>query len=337
MMNEIPEVLKSGLKRTRRNNLILTVFLLLIAGAFLITAFATQNKLKTEPMHFNDFLLSENQKEMTYVYVDIVEEPWEIAYKTEDKKVTARYYLLWDGDFLYLAKLTGGEELALIGDLQAGRQARVDGFTRSIPGDLRKICKEVFAEELGIVLNDSNFADYLGLYYVDPSTKTSESRNYLIGSGSFGFLALLAVANIIYQGRRFNTTMGKRSIDEWHHVAHEYGSGNFYASLNKNRLVLTDNFIINLLAVPDVMRYSEVVWVFGSVTRNTGVPIATGITVYTNDAKEHLLPTATGATKGQTNQRDEFMFKILERCPNILVGYTEEAKAAAREWYGIKR
>jgi len=165
-MNEFPEVLRSGIKRSRRLGLVLLVVLLLAAAAFVAAAVSAQNKLKAEPMHFNDFLLSENQKEMTYVYVDIVEDPWEVAQRTEDKRVTARYYLLWDGSFLYLAKLTGGEELGLIGDLGAGRTARVDGLTRPIPKELKKICIEVFADEFGIVLNDDNFADYLGLYLV---------------------------------------------------------------------------------------------------------------------------------------------------------------------------
>jgi len=336
-MNEFPEVFKTGIKRSRLIGLVLMVVLLLAAASFVFAAMSAQNKLKAGPMHLNDFLLSENQKEMTYVYVDIVEDPWEVAQRTEDKRVTARYYLLWDGDFLYLAKLTGGEELALIGDLGAGRTARVEGMTRPIPTELKKICIEVFADEFGIVLNDDNFADYLGLYLVDPSAKESEPRALYISAASMGFLALIAVAFIISRSRQQKKAVDKYSFDEWQYIAHEYNSGNYYASLNKNRLVLTENFIINNFTVPDVMRYSDVVWVFGSVVRNTGVPIATGISVYTSDAKEHLLATATAATKGQTNLRDDFMIKILERCPNALVGYTGEARTAARERFGINR
>ena len=336
-MNEIPEVIKSGLKRTRRNYLILMALLLLVAAALLMVGVSIQNKLKTAPMHFLDFLISENQKEMTYVYVDILDDPWEVAYRTEDKRVIARYYFLWDGEYIYLAKLTDGEVQSLIGDLDAGRTTRVDGFTRKIPNDLKKICIEVFEDEFGIILNESTLEDYLGLYLVDPSYKTSESSYYFFASGSFVVFALLAVVNIMVKSRRFKTTLENRSHDEWQHIAYEYSSGYYYASLNKNRLVLTENFIINLLGVPDIIRYSDVVWVFGSVVRNTGVPIATGISVYTRDAKEHMLPTATGATKGQTNQRDEFMYKIMERCPNALAGYSNEARAAAKEYYGINR
>jgi len=119
--------------------------------------------------------------------------------------------------------------------------------------------------------------------------------------------------------------------------------------LEDKKLYVGENYILQLASGLDVIKYSNIVWLYETRLSTNGVPSAKGLVAWTSDKVKHEL--AKFRIKSNT-LRDLAEFKIsdeqteqmynavheflISRAPNAIHGYNRETQQQAKQQYGIK-
>lgn len=100
--------------------------------------------------------------------------------------------------------------------------------------------------------------------------------------------------------------------------------------LPKSKTYLTANYIISFRGAFTAVRYSDIFWIYKGEERENGVKTKISLTAFLPDGKQHEVASCTPVPAAE----DEFLVIIgttTEHNPNVLVGYSNENLAAAKE------
>ena len=96
---------------------------------------------------------------------------------------------------------------------------------------------------------------------------------------------------------------------------------------------LTDNYILSYGSGVKLIELKDIVWIYPFITRQRGIVTNKSIYVITNDKKTNVIALVNAMSKKSKAAFDELYQNIINRVPDVLVGYSKENKELVKERY----
>ena len=284
-----------------------------------------------------------NEEAGKFVYFDIKGLTEHVATYSVDNSTKDKYYIAWDeNDYMFIVNLTDKEyaEMKNIVDYTYGKTDvepkayRITGTNVETPKELQKIVMEVYGDiSADSDINSYNYSNYFGECYIDTqkTPNTTESALYIIGAIAFlgyGMIALIVV--IVYDVKSKKTIKRLESSEEIGNVCDELSREENQKQDNKQRVILTDNYIIDYANYLTVLKYTDIVWLYEYTYRYNGFENVRHIKAMDRNKKMNVIVSKKTLGKNYDLFKDTFN-KILVKCPNALVGYTSENIKATKK------
>lgn len=139
----------------------------------------------------------------------------------------------------------------------------------------------------------------------------------------------------------YSLGLGLLRFGQFYSYVHKHGKNQIEIldrEMNQNRAVwlpksktyLTENYIVSFRGGFTAVRYIDVFWIYQSEQRENGVKTKVSLTALLPDGKRHEVASCTPIPAAE----DEFLMIIgttTEHNPNVLVGYSNENLATAKE------
>lgn len=310
----------------------LYIFCAIIVLCSILTyfGFRLENELENKDLIEYSELVHSDEKENEHVKFTTTYLPYEFA-ESEDDYSTYTYYMLPDTkDILYIVRLTdltvASMETAYKLDPE-NYSYELYGYTHEIPDDLKQIAiesyNEIYEEE---IVNNDNFKDYLGITYMDETNAPSSDLYVAMFSLGISGIAICfaLLIYIIIVLIRFKSKVNK------------FGQGDLEMHLSspmtlnysKSEVYLTNDYIISTAKGIDFYKYEDLAWMYLHKQYYNGIL-----------THMHLIGLSKNKNKKLTlayNRKDEEILKeiankILEKNPNILIGFNKENKQKYKE------
>jgi len=197
-----------------------------------------------------------------------------------------------------------------------------------------------------VTLTTALIALFLGVYFqIRYNAAVAANNGFTVGVDDFyvlfymlagltGGLAIGLTIYLISKNRLIQAGTARYSPPEWQQIVQEYTQQDYLFSDRERRTVFSRNYLYNFNSYPDVLRWGDIVWVFGMLNRLNGVAVNNTVIVYSRDQARHILNVAF-SDKKQQSQRDELVRLIAGRCPQALIGYQPATIQSAKDYYGI--
>jgi len=267
-------------------------------------------------------LIIDKVKESKFAKVEVASVPYAFA---EYDNTTEKYYFVFDQeDLMYVVYLPRDVYYKLDNETILENPMVIEGMTKPIPEDIRKLAIEVYNEaNEEEFLTDENFENYLGSIYLDVTEKPNNNTAQLIFAIVSGVFSLLFIFLSFFMRIRSKKVVRKFSEEEWKKIESELESSETisYKSLN---LHFTENYIVVLSSGIDIFSYKDILWIYPFIQRINGIKASQSLMVLTNDAKTHRIAEIDIITKKKKEVYEEIWNTIINRNPNMLTGYTKE-------------
>lgn len=332
-MREIKsEQIKQIVKKAKTNLIIWLVVTLCGVGIFFLSFFMNDFKKTTD---FHEILATGEEKENQTVSIEVSEQPYAFAYYPDDN--SGRFYFLWDEKYIYVAFLSESEyERLNVEDIQTNH-LKVTGVSKLIPSDIKTLALKAYNEnvEEEYQLTSADFNDYFGVMYLDQTQSDSAESICLILGMLVSFVGFVMLISQIIIFSKLKSRMKKISDEDFEILNRELEEEeSFYYKSAK--LSLTKNYIVDFSRGLQVIKYSDILWMYKYEYRYNGINTQLSIIVYTNDKKRHVIGTVVGYTKKGKEINKEIMESIMSKNPNMIVGYNKENRQLMKEQYQIK-
>lgn len=96
---------------------------------------------------------------------------------------------------------------------------------------------------------------------------------------------------------------------------------------------LTDKYLFSYANGVKLIEIKDIVWIYPFTTKQNGMTISKSIYVITNNGKSNVITVANTWSKKNKNAFEELYQDIINKVPNVLVGYSKENKEKAKEMY----
>ena len=323
-------------KKKIKNYLIIGI-LLFILSIFLIYL---GNKKDEESLKnaksLHDVIINQKEdKENYFSYVNVNDVPYKFAVSSD---TTDAYYFVSDGKYMYVLYLSLDEFKKLDNETIKEKPIKVTGRTKSVTNEIKKIALDVYNS--GLSKDEKISIDEYDLYFGSIYLDTNET-----GDGSFYFIMFILflmfsiIMTLIYllANHRFKKGIKKLCKDEINTIDNELNSkDSFYYEVA--HLSLTNNYIVNLGTSFDVIKYSDIIWLYTYTIKTKGVVTSSSIIAFTNNGKKHSIANISLISKAKKEAFEEIFNTILSKNHDIIVGIdknsSDRAKAMLKE---IKR
>ena len=292
--------------------------------------FKLENELENkELVEYSELVYSE-EKENEHVKFTTTYLPYDFAEKTDDS-YTYTYYLITDTkNIVYIARLTDStvSSMRTLYEIDPENYSyELSGYTHEIPDDLKQIAIESYNEvaEKEIV-NNENFKDYLGSTYMD-EINAPVSDLYIgmfcfgIGGGIVLFVLLIYIIVVLIRFKSKVNKFGQGDLEM--HL-----SSPMTLNYSKSEVYLTNDYIISTAKGIDFYIYEDLAWMYLHKQYYNGIlthMYLLGFSKYKN--KKQIL----AYSRKDENSLNEIVTKILEKNPNILIGFNKENKQKYKE------
>lgn len=336
------EIIEKGLKR-KNTFLIISLIALVIVIALFIWIGTIVNKEVGEPEDLHKVIIKSGEKNNIYSKVEVQLLTDEFATYGEGNSTDAKYYFAFDEDYGYILNLTTSTYYSLkeINDYTYTEDAdaippepvTVMGMTRKIPNELKEIAIDAYNELMGEeIVNEDNFEDYLGTVYLCEGVTPQDDIDLQI----FGIClagATFIIFFIYYISIRYKTNkvIKKYKENEEFEKVEDELERNEKEEFKKSKVVLTKNYVVDISKGLDIIKYSEIAWVYPFNLKQYGATTSKSIVIVTEDRKTHKIATVGSFSKKQTEEYEKIFNSIVEKAPHALVGFTKENKKAMKE------
>lgn len=334
-MNEVKSnVLQDVLKKSK-SNLIIWLFVVILSVVIFSLGFLTEDQAKKKAVSLHDIIVEGDISENKMVYVNSSEIPYAFAYYPDDS--SGKFYFLWDENYMYVSFLSESEFNKLNHEDIKNNPSMVYGVTKNIPDDIKKLALDAYNEavEEEYQINESEFADYFGVIYLD-ATETTVSTVVCIALGIIGLI--IGVVGLLITGivrLRLTSKIKKINSDEWEMINRELEEEESFYYKNA-KLALTRNYIVDFSKGLKVIRYEDVLWIYKFEYRQNGIKTQDSIVLITKDKKKHMIASLGGYTKKSKEVSKEIIETIYKKNDSMLVGYTKENRQKMKEKFQIK-
>lgn len=324
--------LKKGLKRQKRILVGAIVFLIIAVLSLVWLYFASTRDLG-KPTNLHQAIY-EGLAEGEYVELTLYDKPYSFAVYDNDNKHS--YFFLYDNEYRYVGYLSN-EEADMLSKIDYDKETvTIKGITKSLPNDIKKIGIDAYKEWYGEdTFNDASFEDYFGYVYIDtvsPLRDTGLQLGLLIFSLVIFILLFISYLNT---KKKTKKNLEKYTKNELAEVIKEIDKPDVLL-LDKNAIYLTENYIVDVTNGIDIIKYSDILWLYPYELKQYGITTVKSIIIYTNDKVKHTIGKVNALSKKDKKVFDNAFNFIYEKNSKILIGYTKENKQEMKDLYNIK-
>ena len=320
--------LKKEIKKLNNSLYIFIIFLVL--GALFI-AFGIYENRKNEANYdyLNDIIENKNNETGAYAYLNVAQAPYSIAkYEDEDKEA---FYIIFDGTYFYIAYLSNDLYAKLNVEGLEEDPLTIYGITTAIPEEVKEIAIEVYNDGLEEEdqISMDNFNNYFGEVYLNnTSLKKLNSSFYLLSIIPFS-ISLIFLIIFITKKVKTKKRLSKLTEEELNTLEQELDSDDakYYSNYH---LILTNNYLISFTSGLNILKYSNLIWIYEHKVKQYGITTAKNIFVMDNNGKTyHILN--TDAFKKSSELIKEIITNISNKNDKMLVGYNKRNQEEINE------
>ena len=101
----------------------------------------------------------------------------------------------------------------------------------------------------------------------------------------------------------------------------------------KCKVYLTDRYLLSYAGGVKLIELNDIVWVYPFITKQNGITTSKSIYVVTNNGKSNVVAVVNTWGKKNKASFEELYQDIINKVPNVLVGYSKENMEKAKEMY----
>lgn len=326
------EKIRNALKKQNRI-LYFTIFFLVLTLGFGIWAYFEEHSDLDTAISLHKAIY-DGVGEDEYVELTITDKPYSFA--LYDNDYGHKYYFLYDDDYSYVGYLSTKEADRLSKIDYSKEKITLKGTTKKIPYDIKNIGIKAYKEWYGNdAFKEATFDDYFGKIYIDTVTPLHDATLQYVLLVISLILAFVFALVYFLNRNRTKKTISKFTQNELDDICREVEAENVFA-LEKELMYFTDKYIVNVSNGLDIMKYSDIIWVYPYELKQHGITTSKSIVIYTNDKVKHMLANFNAVGKKSKKKFDEVFVFIAEKNPGMLVGFTKENRKEMKSLYNIK-
>lgn len=286
-------------------------------------------------------VLTKNTSENVYAKLNVSLLDSAFATETLDGK-EKDYYIAFnenDNPFIIVLDKSGLESLRKIQEytlseteIEKPNPVMVYGNVSKSDTEVFKYLQEFLKDEDGNTYTIDELKSVVGENYLDTTWDNKEEGIFaLILFGVFSLSGLILI--IVYFVRNKKS---KKILEEYgrelEKIEEDVKSGKGIHN-KKCKVYLTDRYLLSYAGVVKLIELNDIVWVYPFITKQKGITTCKSIYVVTNNGKSNVV--AVVNTWGKKNKAffEELYQDIINKVPNVLVGYSKENKEKAKEMY----
>lgn len=317
--------------KVKKTQLISSIIIIVVGLIFAGVSFYLDSAVGKTPEDLHELIYNYQDEEGKYAKITSAYLPFGFAVEDLTNGGELNYYFIMDeAGFMYIARLTDKtyEEMEKQKEEQGENFSyEITGYLFDIPKDLKKLAISGYNEAMeDEIFTTSNFEEYVGSVYLDETiTPDSETAGTFLGIAFITIFigVIVLIPYIIYVIKASKIDSAKMEA-----VREELKSGNV-KSYPKQKIHLTDNYIVSNYAGLHLLEYKEILWVYNLINYYRGT--ATGKTLMTYTADNKRIGVAyTGNVSNQTIE--EIMGKIKEKNPSLRIGFTDDNIAYFKDY-----
>lgn len=286
-------------------------------------------------------VLTKNTSENVYAKLNVSLLDSAFATETLDGK-EKDYYIAFDENdnpFIIVLDKSGLESLRKIQEytlseteIEKPNPVMVYGNVLKSDTEVFKYLQEFLKDEDGNTYTIDELKRVVGENYLDTTWDNKEEGIFaLILFGVFSLSGLILI--IVYFVRNKKS---KKILEEYgrelEKIEEDVNSGKGIHN-KKCKVYLTDKYLLSYAGGVKLIELNDIVWVYPFITKQNGITTSKSIYVVTNNGKSNVV--AVVNTWGKKNKAffEELYQDIINKVPNVLVGYSKENMEKAKELY----
>ena len=206
------------------------------------------------------------------------------------------------------------------------------GYTVKSDTEIYKYLQEFLTDEDGNTYSIDTLKSTVGEIYLDTSWKNDEQAiSELI---IFGIFSLSGIALMITYFVR-NSKSKKMFLEharELEKVESDIRNGSG-VHCKECHVYLTDKYILSYGSGVKLIELKDIVWIYPFITKQRGIATNKSLYIITNDKKTNVIALINAMSKKSKASFDELYQNIINRVPDVLVGYSKENKELVKERY----
>lgn len=286
-------------------------------------------------------VLTKNTSENVYAKLNVSLLDSAFATETLDGK-EKDYYIAFDENdnpFIIVLDKSGLESLRKIQEYTLSETETDKPNPVMVYGNVSKSDTEVFKylqeflkDEDGNTYTIDELKSAVGENYLDTTWDNKEEGIFaLILFGVFSLSGLILI--IVYFVRNKKS---KKILEEYgrelEKIEEDVNSGKGIHN-KKCKVYLTDKYLLSYAGGVKLIELNDIVWVYPFITKQNGITTSKSIYVVTNNGKSNVVAVVNTWGKKNKASYEEIYQDIINKVPNVLVGYSKENMEKAKEMY----
>ncbi len=286
-------------------------------------------------------VLTKNTSENVYAKLNVSLLDSAFATETLDGK-EKDYYIAFDENdnpFIIVLNKSGLESLRKIQEytlsevkIEKPDPVMVYGNVSKSDTEVFKYLQDFLKDEDGNTYTIDELKSVVGENYLDTTWDNVEQGIWaLITFGIFSLSGLILIIVYIVRNKK-----GKNILKEYgrelEKIEEDVKRGKGIHN-KKCKVYLTDRYLFSYAGVVKLIELNDIVWVYPFITKQSGIAISKCIYIITNNGKSNVIAMVNTWGKKNKNAFEELYQDIINKVPNVLVGYSKENKEKAKEMY----
>ncbi len=286
-------------------------------------------------------VLTKNTSENVYAKLNVSLLDSAFATETLDGK-EKDYYIAFDENdnpFIIVLNKSGLESLRKIQEYTLSEVKMEKPDPVMVYGNVSKSDTEVFKylqdflkDDDGNTYSIEDLKKVVGDNYLDTTWDNVEQGIWaLITFGIFSLSGLILIIVYIVRNKK-----GKNILKEYgrelEKIEEDVNSGKGIHN-KKCGVYLTDRYLFSYANGVKLIEIKDIIWIYPFITKQNGITISKCIYIITNNGKSNVIAMVNTWGKKNKNAFEELYQDIINKVPNVLVGYSKENKEKAKEMY----
>lgn len=321
-MNDIPEKLQIIQKNRNKNKNIFIAIWVLLALASLIWAVSILSRDMSYPAQMRELYDEQINDNDIYAAINDYDEVNYIVSNDSDYK--KHYYIFKKYDYSFIVFMNEKDANQVF---NAEEAIVITGSTTKISDDLRKAIIEYGKDQ---TVNEENFYDTFGYIYLNATRQPNDATSQFV----MIVLCLVIVSFLIFSKNKLSkateNNFSKLTSKEVNLLEKELNNPLY----ETKKLILTDTFIICYYTHLEVLKYSDIIWAYGTNYKTNTITTTKQVTVVTNDGLVHNIEGFDPLGKKNKQSFNDIFELITLKNKKVIVGYDDSTLAEVKLKYG---
>ena len=286
-------------------------------------------------------VLTKNTSENVYAKLNVSLLDSAFAKETLDGK-EKDYYIAFDENdnpFIIVLNKSGLESLRKIQEytlseteIEKPNPVMVYGNVSKSDTEVFKYLQEFLKDEDGNTYTIDEFKSVVGENYLDTTWDNKEEGIFaLILFGVFSLSGLILIVVYFVRNKKSKKILEEcgRELEK---IEEDVKSGKGIHN-KKCKVYLTDRYLLSYAGGVKLIELNDIVWVYPFITKQNGITTSKSIYVVTNNGKSNVIAVVNTWGKKNKASYEELYQDIINKVPNVLVGYSKENMEKAKEMY----